>query len=183
MHGAHYFKNSAGWTTSLERKFDILSPYTVRPRSELTPKVDGSRTPLMAVPDPITKQAKCLDSGSKDANAAWRADKDPYDGDYRSQKNGALIAEALCAGCPIKDWCLEDTMAKEGDVNGRNRYGVRGGLTPEGRAELALSRRPCPKAGHVGHMKRYDNSVVCLECKRAEVRERYARSKGDGDAA
>ena len=183
MHGAKFFKNSAGWTSSLERRFDLLNPYVVRPRNEQMPRADAGRTLTMAMPDPTTREAKCLNSGRANGNEIWKADKDPYDRDYRTQKNAALIAEMLCAGCPIKDWCLSEAMEDEGEVNDRNRYGVRGGLTPTGRYELMLSQRACPKAGHVGHMKMREEGPACLECKRISERERKARLRGDGDAA
>jgi hypothetical protein len=184
MHGARFFTTSAGFNTSLERRFDLLNPYVTRPRNEDRPRLETGPTLTMARPDGATQDAKCLNSGRANDNALWKTEKDPYDQDYRTQKNAALIAEKLCEGCPIKDWCLAEAMSAEGDVNGRNRYGVRGGMTPNQRAELALSRRVCAR-GHQGKMRQYDDGPKCLTCKIENEAARQARLRGeaDGDAA
>lgn len=57
--------------------------------------------------------------------------KDPYD------TNDRRVAKLLCAGCPVRQECLDDAMADEEGLGARSRYLVRGGLTPWGRAELA----------------------------------------------
>lgn len=124
-----------------------MSGQVTQGRTETPMRTNAGRTLTMARPDPLTREAKCLDSGRKDGNAIWRADKDPYDGDYRTQRNGDLIAKMLCEGCPIIAECLSMALEQEGDVNGRNRYGVRGGMTPEGRARLVGRNAVCPN-GH-----------------------------------
>lgn len=46
-------------------------------------------------------------------------------------------ARVLCAACPVRAECLDAAMEEEGGLSARNRYLVRGGLTPRGRAERA----------------------------------------------
>lgn len=69
----------------------------------------------------------------------------PYDLDTRTIS--AKKAKALCFGCPVLEECLEDAMLMERDqrqgkmfgrpLGAQHRYGIRGGLTPNGRAERA----------------------------------------------
>jgi hypothetical protein len=61
---------------------------------------------------------------------------DPYD------TNDKRVAKALCAGCPVKQACLDEAMELEEGLGPRSRYLVRGGLTPKGRARQALSNSP-----------------------------------------
>lgn len=49
-------------------------------------------------------------------------------------------ARALCAGCPVKQACLDDAMADEAGLGPRSRWLVRGGLTPQDRAALEAAR-------------------------------------------
>ena len=51
-----------------------------------------------------------------------------------------LVAEAkqVCAGCPVRQWCLADAMASEDPAL---RWGVVGGLTPAERTQLFVQRR------------------------------------------
>lgn len=46
-------------------------------------------------------------------------------------------ARQVCAGCPVKDECLEDAMATE---SGECRFGMRGGYTPRARRMLGKTR-------------------------------------------
>lgn len=48
-------------------------------------------------------------------------------------------AVALCHECPVRKECLREAMAEE-SVD-YLRFGIRGGLTPTERAELAQARR------------------------------------------
>lgn len=58
---------------------------------------------------------------------------DPFDTNDKSK------ARTLCAGCPVRRACLDAALAEEGTLRGRNRYLVRGGLTPRQRAKLSES--------------------------------------------
>jgi WhiB family redox-sensing transcriptional regulator len=50
------------------------------------------------------------------------------------------VAEAtqVCAGCPVRQWCLADVMAAEDPAL---RWGVSGGLSSVERAQLFAQRR------------------------------------------
>ncbi|WP_256789793.1 WhiB family transcriptional regulator [Frankia sp. AvcI1] len=48
-------------------------------------------------------------------------------------------AKAVCAHCPVKAICLETTLAGERGTNEYQRAGVAGGLTPDERADEAVS--------------------------------------------
>jgi len=50
-------------------------------------------------------------------------------------------ARSVCAGCTVRDACLDDVMAREGDADHADRAGLWGGLSPNQRAALALIRR------------------------------------------
>lgn len=56
--------------------------------------------------------------------------RDPYD------TNDKKAAKKLCAGCPVRQACLDDALAEEEGLGPRSRYLVRGGYTPRGRARL-----------------------------------------------
>jgi WhiB family redox-sensing transcriptional regulator len=43
-------------------------------------------------------------------------------------------ARLVCAACPVREQCLTAAMAAEGSADGRSRYGMWGGLTPDERA-------------------------------------------------
>lgn len=38
-------------------------------------------------------------------------------------------ARRICGPCPVRDECLEDAMAAEGNATAKGRYGIRAGLT------------------------------------------------------
>lgn len=50
-------------------------------------------------------------------------------------------ARAVCRGCPVKDECLADSMAREHNAVAY-RWGIRGGLTAGERASLGRGNRP-----------------------------------------
>ena len=47
-----------------------------------------------------------------------------------------IEAQALCAGCPVREECLAAAIEEEHGLSANNRYLVRGGLTPSGRVQL-----------------------------------------------
>ena len=51
---------------------------------------------------------------------------------------------AVCMGCPARQACLDDAMAREGRAAARYRAGLWGGLSPEQRANLAAVRSGRP---------------------------------------
>ena len=57
-------------------------------------------------------------------------------------RGAAAAQEALdaCAVCVVRQACLDAAMGEEGTA-GSQRYGVRGGLTPEGRSKLLRKER------------------------------------------
>lgn len=56
------------------------------------------------------------------------------DSDERAAKN-------VCGRCSVREDCLEDAMHMEGGSAAAVRFGVRGGLTGEERAQLHARRR------------------------------------------
>jgi len=66
--------------------------------------------------------AACAD---KDTNALFFSDR-PVKRETRE----------MCAGCPVKDACLEYIMEVEGDADRKHRFGFQGGLTSEERFQL-----------------------------------------------
>jgi WhiB family redox-sensing transcriptional regulator len=50
-------------------------------------------------------------------------------------------AKAWCAECPVRIACLEAEMAVEGSRSAYYRNGIRGGLTPDERANLYQRRK------------------------------------------
>lgn len=109
----------------------------MRQLRKLKPRVTGpGRMLTLAKPPSWSAKAKCL------------GNSEPYDAQV-PLPSGDERARDLCAGCPVIAECLNDAMETEGSLNARNRYGIRGGLTPTGRANLALQEgdEQCPK-GH-----------------------------------
>jgi WhiB family redox-sensing transcriptional regulator len=48
-------------------------------------------------------------------------------------------AKGVCAGCPARQFCLDEAMSEERG-GATSRYSVRGGLTPAERAEVWVER-------------------------------------------
>lgn len=80
------------------------------------------------------------------ADESW-ADDDPFHPEAHRGRNGApdyTRARIICSTCTIRDLCLEDALASEFDSY---RVGMRGGLTPDERSDLAAKqKRPQPNA-------------------------------------
>lgn len=100
----------------------------VKPRGEVAPSAGESPTMRLAVPPSWTHRddLPCVQRLPKGN------EKDLYD------TTDPLMAKALCAGCPVKRECLADAMAEEEGLGPRSRWLVRGGMTPVGRAKLAV---------------------------------------------
>lgn len=133
---------------------------------------EGGRTPIGATPPEWMKDAWCAPEWP---HPDGRLHASPWDQDKTSDEKAA----ELCAGCPVIAECLSSAMAEEGTLTARNRYGVRGGLGPEGRANLAIADRECAH-GHKGEMvpdrgKNGGDKWRCLECARIREREKWAR--------
>lgn len=117
----------------------------VRPRQEQSLTTEGSRTLRLARPAAWTEDTlKCHD------RSKW--DEFYEAGDVRSMKPKRKAVK-LCQGCPAAPAllggqydalgpCLREALAQEGDVGAQYRYGVRGGLTPVDRADLASREVP-----------------------------------------
>ena len=94
-------------------------------------------------------------------------------------------ARAICAVCTVRDHCLDDALDVEGTVAGSQRYGMRGGMTPDERAAEAKRRgikqaAPLRKAelkphGTLAALRRHEkrHEPVCDAC-RAARRDRDA---------
>jgi WhiB family redox-sensing transcriptional regulator len=50
-------------------------------------------------------------------------------------ESGRATIAKYCAGCPVKDACLDDALS-----DGWNQYGIRGGLTVKRRREILRQR-------------------------------------------
>lgn len=71
---------------------------------------------------------------------------------HSSDRAAISKAKGLCNGCPVRDDCLAEAMAAEGDAGRSNRYGIRGALTPGQRRRRyedaqARARGEEPKTG------------------------------------
>lgn len=53
------------------------------------------------------------------------------DGRYQTQ-----LALMLCSACPVRAFCLNAVLEREGRLTADNRYGIWGGMTPLDRADL-----------------------------------------------
>jgi hypothetical protein len=104
--------------------FGGFKPEEVTPRSPMNPSSADGYTLRLAEPPKWTHRddLPCTQLVPK-GNA-----RDPFD------TNNSAKAKALCAGCPVLEACLEDALVQEGDLVGRSRWLVRGGLTPKERA-------------------------------------------------
>lgn len=109
-------------------------PQTIRPRNNDL-RSEGERTPLLAKPKSWTVEGLCWDRETHLPIAA-------YDKDNLSDAEASM----LCAGCPVRDLCLADALAFEGEVGPRTRFGVRGGMTGPQRAKLAQAPREMESA-------------------------------------
>lgn len=96
-------------------------------------------------------------------------------------------ALSICRACPVAAFCLRDAMQAEGSAGPTTRYGIRGGLTPAGRARLYASTRPKERvygepgegcgtsAGYQRHRK--TKTLTCKPCAEAES---YRQRKNKG---
>jgi WhiB family redox-sensing transcriptional regulator len=85
-------------------------------------------------PTPTPRFAAPADAGWREDAACQTADPDlffPEPGDHVS----AARAIAVCETCPVTDACLRDALATG------ERYGIRGGLTSQHRAQLRTEQR------------------------------------------
>lgn len=53
-----------------------------------------------------------------------------------------VTARAMCWRCPVREACLEDTLAVEGSAPASRRHGIFGGLDGAERYALAVERNP-----------------------------------------
>lgn len=84
----------------------------------------------------------------------------------------ATVAEAkrLCRQCPVKQPCLEWTMATEGgDVR---RSTVAGGLTARERNKLAKGKPLPPHGSEARYRLELQNGAACQQCKDASAESR-----------
>ncbi|MET9416108.1 WhiB family transcriptional regulator [Streptomyces klenkii] len=61
----------------------------------------------------------------------------PARGDHAT----ANLAREICARCPVIEACLADALKMEGGRSHSNRFGIRGGLSPNQRYQLARRQR------------------------------------------
>jgi hypothetical protein len=89
-------------------------------------------------------------------------------------------ARAVCTACPVTAACLTAALAEERGTPAAGRAGIRGGLTPEQRAELAgPATEPCPEApaAETRPRKRAAGPVVC------GTRGGYQKHRRNGEQA
>lgn len=71
------------------------------------------------------------------ADGAICAQVDP-DLFFTDTPGGSTVAgRRICAGCPAREACLTAALAEEEGLAADRRYGIRGGLGPDGRWALA----------------------------------------------
>lgn len=174
-------------------------------------KSDTTHTMRLATPAPWAQRddLPCLKTWEQSYDEAC-ADGHPRKVNPFDLDAGARIsdkdAKALCFGCPVLDECLEAALAEEVDhrpaTNGKplgaqHRYGVRGGMSPRGRADLAKPRPKvklgglCKKGLHErteetqamhSHGK-HGIRQVCLPCRAEHNRQVRARKQEQEEAA
>lgn len=54
------------------------------------------------------------------------------------------VARAMCGACPVRVQCLAEALGEEGQDTAAYREGIRGGLDPRERADLARGEQPVP---------------------------------------
>ncbi|MFF3454290.1 WhiB family transcriptional regulator [Streptomyces sp. NPDC002730] len=59
----------------------------------------------------------------------------------RGDRPTAALAREICAQCPVVEACLTDALASEGSAGHANRFGIRGGKSPEERHAIYLGTR------------------------------------------
>lgn len=57
---------------------------------------------------------------------------------FPGKRSTAIWARRICAGCPVRQPCLDDAMAAE---DPRYRIGIWGGAGPRERNQLAAARK------------------------------------------
>lgn len=124
--GAHIRPVSWIRTEFQVEPFKGFKPGEVSPREAQTPATADGYTMQLANPP---KWAHRDDLPCVSLVPVAHA-RDPYD------TSDPVKAAQLCAGCPVKQACLDAALKEEHDLSGRSRYLVRGGLTPWGRSEL-----------------------------------------------
>lgn len=135
--GAGDTMSRGGWNylpTQLQLKpHESLKPEAIRIRnvSQTLTSEDASATMRLAVP-PEWMQDELPCTGR------W----DLFDIESRVEKNTPRVqeAKALCAGCPVRERCLEDAMEAERSLSAQGRVTIRGGLTPSERTTLSRTR-------------------------------------------
>ena len=107
---------------------ESFTPEHITPRGDLAVSSSGLPTMLLAVPPSWTHR--------DDLPCTTRVQRgngpDLYD------TNDSQRARALCAGCPVKQACLDDALREEAGLGPRSRYLVRGGITPRRRGLMPL---------------------------------------------
>ncbi|MER5213665.1 WhiB family transcriptional regulator [Streptomyces sp. NPDC002838] len=120
------------------------------------------------------------------ANAlAWAEDAScrGYDLDlfFTDSKRGIAQAKQVCAGCPVREECLDEGLRAEDG----SRYGIYGGLTPDERAELAkdpprTGRKTAPCGTPAAHRRHVKNKEPIDDACRTAKREADRRWRATG---
>jgi len=100
----------------------------------------------------------------------------------RARLYAAVVIEENCNRCPVLNDCLAETLNNEGDIGGKHRYGILGGLTPEQRAVRARALRKPINHGTTGGYKAHRRlkEKPCDQCLAAKsAYEKKLRGRGD----
>lgn len=95
--------------------------------------VKRDREGIVVVADAVgswQREARCASTGISSVE---------LDRIFFSGSKGCREAKLICAGCPVREACLEDALAVESETNllrSRMIHGVRGGLTVEERKDV-----------------------------------------------
>jgi hypothetical protein len=74
--------------------------------------------------------------------ATFAACKEPgIDPDVFFDDKDISAAVEICHGCPVREMCLADALAREGRTAPSSRFGILGGLGPDDRYRRATGRR------------------------------------------
>lgn len=138
----HILGEVGGVRTEVQvRPFEGFAQGEVVPRDQMRWGTNGSPTKLLAKPPAwVPESTPC----AVPPEEKW--DRDMREGHWDvgpGDKPGTdEQAAAMCAGCPVREACLQDALEDEVDWTGRPlsyhaRFLVRGGMTPKGRWQLA----------------------------------------------
>ena len=130
---------------------------------------------MQHTPNALWEQAACATPPHVANREIWFAERDKYE--------DLQAAITICHQCPIRTLCLETAMAEEEGNGRKNRWGIRGGLTPRQRwnADHNVSDReprpPTKPLSPCGTRAAYERHLRNREIVDQPCRDAYAEDK------